>query len=94
MGNRVKEESPVVTDFFKLAYSVWFLVVAPNTKIALPRDFFQWASTTFNQGTAAAHGSGAAHLREKSSAVSNTAHTWIPCGPAKGLGISGKAECD
>lgn len=51
MGNRVKEESPVVTSLFKLAYSVTpllklaysvgFLVLSPNTKIALPRDFFQ-----------------------------------------------------
>lgn len=31
----------MVTALFKLAYSVGFLALAPNTKIALPRDLFQ-----------------------------------------------------
>lgn len=51
--NRIKEESPVVTAFFKLAYSVGFLF---NPKGALPRDFFQRVKTISKRQQ---HGSGA-----------------------------------
>lgn len=92
VGNRVKEQSHLVTALFKLASSVEFIFLFPNPKIALPKFFFQQINTISNQGTAANYGSDAAHLREKNSAESNPAHTWVHFGPLQGLSSSGKVE--
>lgn len=77
------KESPL----FKLACSVGFLFLSPNTKIALPRNFSQQVNTISNQETeAAAYGSAAAHLGEKNSSESDTAHTWIHFWSSAGAG--------
>lgn len=90
MGNRVKEQSPLVTALLKLASSVGFIFLFPNPKIALLKFFFQQVNTISNQ--AAAYGSGTAHLGKKNSVESNPAHTWVRFGPLQGLGSSGKVQ--